>query len=331
MNREYIAITLGDPSGVGPEIILKSLADDDSIYKVCKPILVGDLGVVTKAIKDFNIDVKINTINHSENGVYTYKTIDLFDLGNIDMSTFKYGEISAQCGKAAWDYIEKCVELYKHEGIKAIATSPINKEALKAGNITFIGHTEMFGHLTNIEDPLTMFEVDSLRVFFLSRHLSLRDSIDMVKKDRLIDYITRTIEELKKLGVKGSLYVSGLNPHNGEHGLFGTEEMDEIEPAVKHCQELGMDVIGPIPADSVFYKGFSEKCGAVLSLYHDQGHIATKTYDFHRTISLTLGMPVLRTSVDHGTAFDIAGKNIADPVSMKESILLAAKYSGYTL
>jgi len=331
MSREFIAITLGDPSGVGPEIILKSLAEDDSIYKVCKPILVGDLGVVTKAIKDFNIDVKVNTIEHSSNGFYTYKTVDLIDLGNIDMDAFEYGKISAQCGKAAWDYIEKCVDLYKNEGIKAIATSPINKEALKAGNIPFIGHTEMFGHLTDIDDPLTMFEVDSLRVFFLSRHLSLRDSIDMVKKDRLIDYITRTIEELKKLGVKGSLYVSGLNPHNGEHGLFGTEEMDEIEPAVKHCQNLGMDVIGPIPADSVFYKGFSDKCGAVLSLYHDQGHIATKTYDFHRTISLTLGMPVLRTSVDHGTAFDIAGMNIADPVSMKESILLAAKYSGYTL
>ena len=152
----------------------------------------------------------------------------------------------------------------------------------------------------------------------------------MVKKERIIDYIERSIKELDKLGVEGTFYVSGLNPHNGENGLFGDEELTDIIPAVEYCKEEGLNVFGPIPGDSVFHKGFSKNCSGILSLYHDQGHIATKTYDFHRTISLTLGMPVLRTSVDHGTAFDIAGKNIADPISMIEAVLLAAKYGNYS-
>jgi 4-hydroxythreonine-4-phosphate dehydrogenase len=174
-----------------------------------------------------------------------------------------------------------------------------------------------------------MFEIEKLRVFFLSRHVSLKKAIDMVKKDRLEDYIQRSIKALKRLGVEGTLAVAGLNPHSGEHGLFGYEEMEEIEPAIKSMQEKGYDVIGPIPADSIFAIGLSGKWAAVLSLYHDQGHIATKTYDFHRTISITNGMPFLRTSVDHGTAMDIAGKNIANEVSMIEAIRLAARYAPY--
>jgi 4-hydroxythreonine-4-phosphate dehydrogenase len=212
--------------------------------------------------------------------------------------------------------------------VDAVATTPINKESLKAGGVPFIGHTEIFGKLTGVADPLTMFETRGLRVFFLSRHVSLRKACDMVKKERIIDYVKRSVSMLKKLGVStGTMAIAGLNPHSGEHGLFGDEELTEVFPAVKELQAEGYAVAGPIGADSVFHLALKGKYNSVLSLYHDQGHIATKTLDFDRTISITGGMPILRTSVDHGTAFDIAGKNIAGEVSMVEAILLAAKYS----
>ncbi len=212
--------------------------------------------------------------------------------------------------------------------IDAIATTPINKESIKAGNVNFIGHTEMLAHLSRTEDPLTMFQVQNMRVFFLSRHLSLRDACDAVKKNKIKDYIKRSLEALKQLGIKEPLLaVAGLNPHNGEHGMFGDEEVKEILPAVKECVEDGLNVLGPIPGDSVFAMALKGRYDGVLSMYHDQGHIATKTVDFERTISLTIGMPFLRTSVDHGTAFDIAGKGIANGVSMYETIRLAAEYA----
>ena len=173
-----------------------------------------------------------------------------------------------------------------------------------------------------------MFEVRGMRVFFLTRHVSLREACDMIKKERIIDYVKRCTEVLKQLGVEGgTMAVAGLNPHSGEHGLFGWEEVNEVAPAVEELKKMGYDVAGPIPADSVFHQALQGRYNSVLSLYHDQGHIATKTLDFERTIAITGGMPILRTSVDHGTAFDIAGKNIVSEVSMVEAILLAAKYS----
>ncbi|MDR2445940.1 MAG: 4-hydroxythreonine-4-phosphate dehydrogenase PdxA [Treponema sp.] len=186
----------------------------------------------------------------------------------------------------------------------------------------------IFGALTGVADPLTMFETRGLRVFFLSRHVSLRKACDMVTKDRIVDYVKRPLVALKKLGVTaGAMAIAGLNPHSGEHGLFGGEEVREVFPAVKELQAAGYPVAGPIGADSAFLLALKGVYNSVLSLYHDQGHIAAKTLDFDRTISITGGMPILRTSVDHGTAFDIAGKNIAREDSMVEAILLAAKYS----
>ena len=212
--------------------------------------------------------------------------------------------------------------------VDAVATTPINKESLKAGNINFIGHTEIFGALTNTEDPLTMFEVRGMRVFFLTRHVSLREACDLVTKDRIKDYVKRCKDMLKTLGVsEGTMAVAGLNPHSGEHGLFGYEEVNHVTPAVEELREEGYDVVGPIGADSVFHLALQGRFNSVLSLYHDQGHIATKTLGFDRTIAITGGMPILRTSVDHGTAMDIAGKGIASEISMVEAILLGAKYS----
>lgn len=212
----------------------------------------------------------------------------------------------------------------------AIVTPPINKESLRLGNIPYIGHTEIFGALTGTVDPLTMFETRGLRVFFLTRHVSLRAMLDLIKKDRIKDYVRRCNKALERLGVdEGIMAVAGLNPHSGEHGLFGTEEMEEIIPAVEELKEEGYKVEGPIGADSVFHQAAQGKYNSVLSLYHDQGHIAAKTLDFDRTVAVTNGMPVLRTSVDHGTAFDIAGTGAASSVSMREAILVAAAYAPF--
>jgi 4-hydroxythreonine-4-phosphate dehydrogenase len=272
--------------------------------------------------------MKVNVIEKPEDGIYEKDVLNLVDLDNIDMSKFKFGVVQAMCGKAAYEYIAKSIELANSRKVAAVATTPINKEALRAAGIQYIGHTEIFGALTNTPDPLTMFEVSGMRVFFLTRHVSLREACDMVKKDRIIDYVKRCTEALKRLGVEGgTMAVAGLNPHSGEHGLFGWEEVNEISPAVEELKKMGYDVAGPIGADSVFHQALQGRFNSVLSLYHDQGHIATKTLDFDRTIAITCGMPILRTSVDHGTAFDIAGKNIASEVSMIEAILLAAKYA----
>lgn len=329
MKKPLIAVPIGDPAGIGPEIVAKSI-DDRDLFKSANCIVVGDKKVMENAIEIVNADLKINVVSDVKQCVFEEGIMNLFDLDNIDMDKFEFGKISAMCGRAAYEYIEKSISLAMNGEADAVATTPINKESLHAAEVNFIGHTEIFGALTDTEDPLTMFETNGMRVFFLTRHKSLRDMLDDIKKDRIIDYVKRCTDALEKLGVtEGTMAVAGLNPHCGEHGLFGYEEVEEIMPAVEELKKEGYDVAGPIPADSVFNQVAQGRYNSVLSLYHDQGHIATKTLDFDRTISVTNGMPILRTSVDHGTAFDIAGKGIAGAISMKEAIRLAAKYAPF--
>lgn len=329
MEKPIIAVTMGDPAGIGPEIVAKSIADK-ATFDVARCIVIGDKKVMEKAIEIVGADLKVNVVESPADGDYSYGVLNMIDLDNIDMSRFEYGKINAMCGQAAFDYIKKSIEITMDKQADAVATTPINKESLHAAGVDFIGHTEIFGALTGTADPLTMFETNGLRVFFLTRHKSLRDMLDDIKKDRIIDYVERCTDALRRLGVKeGTMAVAGLNPHSGEHGLFGWEEVKEIAPAVEELKERGFNVAGPVPADSVFHQAAQGRFNSVLSLYHDQGHIATKTLDFDRTISITNGMPILRTSVDHGTAFDIAGKGIAGAVSMEEAIRLAAKYAPF--
>ena len=325
--KPLIAVPIGDPAGVGPEITVKSIALKE-VFDAARCIVVGDRKIIENAVKITGVNLKVNVVDDPAEGDYSEGVLNLIDLDNIDMDKFEFGKVQGMCGKAAYEYIAKSVELANSRKADAVATTPINKEALRAGGINFIGHTEIFGALTNTPDPLTMFEVRGLRVFFLTRHVSLRKACDIITKERIIDYVVRCTEALKRLGVEGgTMAIAGLNPHSGEHGLFGDEEVKEVYPAVEELKKMGYDVAGPIGADSVFHLALKGKFNSVLSLYHDQGHIATKTLDFERTIAITNGMPILRTSVDHGTAFDIAGKNLVSEVSMAEAILLAAKYS----
>ncbi|MDO5026968.1 MAG: 4-hydroxythreonine-4-phosphate dehydrogenase PdxA [Tissierellia bacterium] len=326
MERSRIAITLGDPAGIGPEIVVKTFEKKD-LYDMADMVLVGDRFVLEKALRVTNSNLKINEIDKVSDGKFEYGTIDLINLGIIN-EEYEFGKVDAKCGYASYQYIMKAGQLAMEGQVESVSTSPINKESLRAADVPYIGHTEMFEDISKVKDPLTMFEVEDLRVFFLSRHVSLKEAINLVTYERVLDYIKRCADALEVLGVEGPIAVAGLNPHSGEHGLFGWEEVNEIEPAIEEAKRQGYDVLGPIGADSIFALGLEGRYGAVLSLYHDQGHIATKTYNFMKTISLTNSMPFLRTSVDHGTAYNIAGQNIASEVSMVEAVRLAAKY-GY--
>lgn len=325
--KPIIAIPMGDAAGIGPEITVRALADK-MIQEIARCVVVGDKDVLEDAIRFSGVDLKIKCIEEPANGDYTPGVLNLIDLDNIDMNALKIGEIQAMTGQAAYEYIKKATELCLAHKADVLSTTAINKESLKLAEVPYIGHTEIVGALTGTKNPLTMFQVRNLRVFFLTRHVSLRKACDLVTKDSLLTFIRDCVKALEVLGVDNpKIAVAGLNPHSGEHGLFGTEEVDHVIPAVLEAKARGIDIEGPIGADSVFYQALNGRYDAVLSLYHDQGHIATKMVDFERTISITNGMPILRTSVDHGTALDIAGKGIASPVSMIEAIRLAVEYA----
>ncbi|MGI6576706.1 MAG: 4-hydroxythreonine-4-phosphate dehydrogenase PdxA [Eubacteriales bacterium] len=329
IKKPLVAIPMGDPAGIGPEISVKALLDP-SVSEKADCFIIGDLRALTEAARLSGLKSDFHIISDPSMGVFRHGIINVIDLRNADPADYRIGEVSALCGKASYEYIEISTALAMKGEVDAIATTPINKESLKAGNIPYIGHTEILAGLTDTLEPLTMFEVRGMRVFFLSRHVSLRQACDLVTTDRLIDTVMRCFKALEKLGVdNASMAIAGLNPHSGEHGLFGTEEVEHIAPAVETLRDMGYKVSGPISADSVFHLALNGRYDCVLSLYHDQGHIATKTLDFERTISVTNGLPFLRTSVDHGTAYDIAGKGIASPVSMIEAILVAAKYAPF--
>ena len=292
--KPLIAVPIGDPAGVGPEIVAKACALE-KVNSAADVIAIGDRQVMENAIRIVGGNLKIHVVESPAEGDYRPGILNLIDLDNIDQSKFSYGVVQAMCGKASFEYIKKSVELAMNGEADAVATTSINKEALRAAQIPYIGHTEIFGALTGTPDPLTMFETNGLRVFFLTRHKSLRDMLDDIKKDKIKDCVKECLEALKRLGVtEGTMAIAGLNPHCGEHGLFGWEEVNEITPAVEELQAEGYPVVGPIGADSVFHQAAIGRYNSVLSLYHDQGHIATKTLDFDRTISITNGMPILR-------------------------------------
>lgn len=326
--KPIIAIPMGDPAGVGPEIVIKALADSE-IAQCAACVVIGDGAVLEQAMTFPGMpDLSIHRVASPEEGDYAPGILNLIDLNLIRTENLSLGKVSGACGRAVYAYIEKSAKLCLSGLADAMATPPINKESLRAGGVDYIGHTEILGALSGTADPLTMFEVHGMRVFFLTRHMSLRQACDKVTKERVMDYIARCSQALERLGVHdGTMAVAGLNPHSGEHGMFGWEEVKEIAPAVEEMRKRGYRVEGPVGADSVFHLALQGRYNSVLSLYHDQGHIATKTLDFARTIAITNGMPFLRTSVDHGTAMDIAGQGVADAVSMKEAIRLAAKYA----
>jgi 4-hydroxythreonine-4-phosphate dehydrogenase len=325
-----IGITIGDPAGIGPEIALKACLSG-KLTGVARTVLIGSRKLLEATAGFCGLNVSLSSIagfpTRSGTGSDAGGRIRVVDIDNVDVKTLQMGVVQPSCGKAAYQYIMRSVELARNGGIDAVATAPINKESFKAAGVGYIGHTEAFAGLTGTEDPLTMFEVDGMRIFFLTRHVSLLEAVRAVSRELVLGTIVRCIEELRKLGVASAPFaVAGLNPHCGENGLFGDEELNSIRPAVAQARERGYDVEGPVPADSVLHRALNANYSGVLAMYHDQGHIAAKTYDFEKTVSITTGLPILRTSVDHGTAFDIAGTGKASPESMIEAVRVAARY-----
>jgi 4-hydroxythreonine-4-phosphate dehydrogenase len=318
-----VGITMGDAAGIGAEITLKSLADE-SLREICQPVIVGDLNFLRKTSEELNLNFDFvaafgqNPPNRAQ--------IEVCDLQNLsgEIST---GKDAAATGKASAEYIETAVRLWRENKIDAITTAPISKKAISLGGYNYPGHTEFLAYLTNTPEFAMSFFAEDLRVVLLSTHISLRDAVELVKKEKLVDLIKFTDRSLSKLlNKKVKIAVAGLNPHASEHGMFGAEEAHEITPAIEKCrEEYGLDVSGPYSPDTIFLRGFKGEFDAVVACYHDQATIAVKCLSFGASVNVTLGLPLVRTSVDHGTAFDIAGKNRADASSMGAAIKLAAK------
>ncbi len=318
-----VAITMGDAAGIGAEVILKALADEN-LKQICSPVIIGDTSFLNRTAESLKLD--FDFVETENLFLDKLSQIVVYNLNNLTEEII-LGEDSAVAGKAAAEYIETAVRLWREGKIDAITTAPISKKAIQMGGYNFPGHTEFLAHLTDTKEFAMSFFAENLRVVLLSTHVSLRQAIDLVKKEKLVELIKFSHQEISKLLRRDAkIAVAGLNPHASEGGMFGTEEKDEIMPAITECREkFGIDVSGAFSPDTIFLRGFKGEFDGVVSCYHDQATIAVKCLSFGASVNVTLGLPLVRTSVDHGTAFDIAGKNLADPSSMKAAIKLAAK------
>ena len=327
MNR-IIGITMGDPSGIGPEIVVKALTAHKELFDICKPVVFANPVILSDYLNKNKIDaeiVKIDKIDssiHPDMGkIYCYGDENIKDVP-------AQGEINSESAQLAFKAIEDALESAMKGEISAIATAPINKEAFKKAQIRYLDHNEILAEKTNSKYPMTLFMTGNLRIFFLTKHIRFGEISAALRIDDIVLKLKNSNNYLKKLGIKHpKIAIAALNPHAGEGGMFGDDEIGVLTPAVNLSKNDGINVYGPIAADSVFHLCKEGQFDAVLSLYHDQGHIAARTLDFYKTISLSMGLPFLRTSVVHGTAMDIAGKNKANELSMVEAIKAAAKYA----
>ena len=321
--KPSIAITMGDPCGIGPEVVVKALADH-WVYASCRPVVVGNTYAMERAVELTGSSLRINTVEDPANSGRDSGKIDVVDIGNLNPEDITVGKINPVCGQAAMEWVTKAGQLAMAGSVQALATAPLNKEAASLAGYTSIGHMELLQELTGSKTVATMLMAKNLRVVHLSTHRSLRLACDFVKKDRILQFLQITHESFVKWGFhKPRIAAAALNPHGSDGGLLGSEEAEEIAPAVAEAQSQGINAIGPIPADIVFHHAIEGRYDVVLAMFHDQGHIPVKVYGFEESITANLGLPFVRTSVDHGTAFDIAGQGIATHRSMLEAIRLA--------
>ncbi len=334
--RPLLGITSGDPGGIGPEIIVKALAIKE-IHDICKPLVISDFELIKETVKIVGEKLELICIKEElDSGKYEFGFINVLDMHNLDMSKHVYKRVSAENGKASFEYIKKAIELALLGQIDATVTGPISKEALNLAGYKYAGHTEIYSELTNTKDYAMMLIDENFRIAHVSTHVSLRRACDLVKKERIIRVIQLVDEMLQRLDIKEpKIAVAGLNPHASEGGLFGDEEEKEIIPAIEQAKVDGINAFGPFPPDTIFSRARGGEFDAVIAMYHDQGHIAMKTAGFIYDrdgkwssisgVNVTLGLPIIRTSVDHGVAFDKAGEGIANPQSMIQAIKLAVK------
>ena len=331
-----IAITMGDAAGIGPEIIVKAL-ERKGLRRQSLPVVIGDAATMEQALTIARSRLRIQPISEIEQARDDPESIPVLDLKNIDLLKLKHGRVDPMPGKAAVEYIQKGVALALEGRVGAIVTAPIHKEAINKAGFHYAGHTELLAHLTGTKEYAMLLAHGPFRVSHVTTHTSVRKACDRIKKERVLTVIRLTHEFLIELGIeKPRIGVAGLNPHSGEDGLFGDEEQKEIFPAIEEAREKGWNVDGPVPPDTVFTKMRGKQYDAVVAMYHDQGHIAVKLVGFSMKpggkewdkmsgINLTLGLPIIRTSVDHGVAFGKAGEGRANPQSMVDAIKLAIR------
>jgi 4-hydroxythreonine-4-phosphate dehydrogenase len=325
---------MGDPAGIGPEIAAKTLALKE-MYEFCRPLVVGDAAAMEQGARIAKTDLKVRAIRSAAEARFEFGTMDVVDLGNVEMEELEHGKVSAMAGKAAFEAVKKVIELAMADEIDATVTGPINKESMNKAGHHFTGHTEIYAHYTKTRDYTMMLAEGDLRVVHVTTHCSLRQACDLVKKERVLAVIKLASDAMKSFGIEHPrIGVAGLNPHAGDGGLFGWEEEKEILPAIVEAKGLGIDTEGPVPADTLFSKARGGWYDIVVAMYHDQGHIPLKLVGFTWNekekkwnsvsgINVTLGLPIIRASVDHGTAFGKAGKGTANP----ESLIIALKYA----
>lgn len=337
-----LAVTMGDPAGIGPEIIVRALSRKET-YEKCRPIVTGDAAVMREAVRLLGLDVNINAVERVSEAKFEWGTIDVLDLHCVDMSSFRFGEVQAQCGNAAFVCIRKAIDLAMADEVDGTVTAPLNKEALNLAGHHFDGHTEIYATFTGTKKYAMMLADENIRVIHVSTHVPLRKACDLVKKERIIEVTELIDDACRQFGIEHPhIGVAGLNPHSSENGMFGYEEAQEITPAIEELRARGFNVDGPVPPDSIFAKA---KCGqfdGCVAMYHDQGHIPLKVCAFNWNketgkmesasgVNITLGLPIIRVSVDHGTAFDVAGKGIASDTAMTLSIDYATRMAIYRL
>ncbi|HST54015.1 MAG TPA: 4-hydroxythreonine-4-phosphate dehydrogenase PdxA [Pyrinomonadaceae bacterium] len=324
--RPRVAVTMGDPAGIGPEVVLKAVAEVE-VLAACAPVIVGDAQLLAHTARTLDLQCGYDIVRRGERLPEDWAVPVIYHLDNIGASVAP-GVESGEAGRAAAEYIEAAVELCAAGAVDAISTAPINKRALFLGGYSFPGHTEFLAHLTGTNECAMAFVASNLRIVLISTHVPLADAIRLVEKDRIVRVVRLTNRELKRWGIeRPRLAVAALNPHGAEGGLFGVEESAEIVPAVEAARAEGIEALGPFSADTVFLRASRGEFDAVISCYHDQAMIPVKCLSFGEAVNVTLGLPFIRTSVDHGTAFDIAGRGIAEHSSMVAAIKLAAQLS----
>lgn len=328
---------MGDPASIGPEIAVKAL---DKVQGICRPLFIGDAEVFNATIRQLGLPIKIHAVSQVQQSLFKPGTIDILDMATVDPDKLVMGEVSAMAGHAAFEAVRKVIGLAMAGEVDATVTGPINKKSINDAGHHFAGHTEIYAHFTGTAKYGMLLVEDNLKVIHVSTHVSLRQACDLVKKERVLAVIGLLQDGLRQLGETNlKIGVAGLNPHAGDSGLFGTEDDLEILPAVQEARRLGYDVEGPVPPDTLFAKAVTGYYGGVVAMYHDQGHIPFKLSGFKwnaakqrmdsvKGVNITMGLPIIRTSVDHGTAFEIAGKGIASPDAMILAVQAAVKLAG---
>ncbi len=334
--KPILAITMGDPAGIGPEIIVKSLNKKEN-YDKCRPLVCGDANVMKLAVEKMGTGNEINAISAVSEAKFELGTIDVYDLKLVNMDEFEFGQVQVQCGNAAFQSVKKAIELALADEVDGTVTAPLNKEALNLAGHHYDGHTEIYATFTNTKKYAMLLADEFLRVIHVSTHVSLREACDRCKKARIIECVELIDDACRQFGIaEPRIGVAGLNPHASDGGLFGWEEEKEIAPAVEELKTCGFCVDGPVPPDTLFAKARCGKYDGCVAMYHDQGHIPFKVVGFQwnketgkmdaaQGVNITLGLPIIRVSVDHGTAFDVAGKGIASESAMDLSIDYATR------